>query len=198
MKKLLILFVWLIIASCHSDKTEEYSHEVKLINNWGTVKLILPTDFDTSFAWLHISDCKCCDQQKYRIQRSTEEISMENGWFTKGEADTFNRLTIRHPPNIDCFKNFHVDTATLTHMIERNEALDPKIKTQYKSIEKINNRLFAILGFTNDYPIKDTKTLLALTGKDSIYLEFKYESNIPNSIHSIDSMLKYLRTVKID
>ena len=55
---------------------------VKLVDSLGSVELIIPKCYDTSFEWTDYSDCgKLCDKIKYRYQPKYLPISKESGYL---------------------------------------------------------------------------------------------------------------------
>src|SRR5687767_8758222 len=97
-----------IFASCDHPK-KPYIEEltwpirtVKLDNDLGVLTIRLPEEFDTFLRWHHVSDCRCCGSQKYRIQNSQFPVAMENGFFYKNYPDSSYSLTISHSEHEDC------------------------------------------------------------------------------------------------
>ena len=105
--RLFIIAISIIMVSCNDTykdgslqalSEDSKSVQLKLIDSLGTITLSIPLRYDTSFSWVHRSDCgKPCDEQKYRFQPKILPITKESGWGWLGELkDSIGRLTISH------------------------------------------------------------------------------------------------------
>lgn len=172
--------------------------EVKLADSLGQITLKIPSIYDTSFTWIHYSDCgKPCDEHKYRFQVKSLPIVKESGWMSNNSViGPLNQLTIshsRHTPFFDgdTSKNIKRHSYLLSELV--SEKLNPPVI--FDTIQKIDGRYISIFAMKVSDSLEHQKVLAITTIRSNI-IKFTFEliqkekdssSNdfIPESIKSV-------------
>ena len=140
MRKILILSL-ATLAGCHLSENKNIvppetskTHVVNLKGGLGTISLALPARYDTTFTWIHYSDCGApCEVRKYRFQPKTLPVNMENGYFYKTLQDSVEQFTIVHNPYIpagDSDKTDNRDFIISFHDHKKFDIIhDPRLRT---------------------------------------------------------------------
>ena len=210
---LLAIAISVVIASCNDtskDGSLQASPEssktvqLKLIDSLGAITLSIPLRYDTSFSWVHRSDCgKPCDEQKYRFQPKTLPITKESGWVWLGELkDSIDRLTISHTG----YFPFHDgDTAKdlVRHSHLKEELLaDPNNPAIiFDTIQKINDRYYSIFAM-DKADSQQVKKVFAVTTIRNNEIRFQYEllnkKNDSIAKDFIRKSIELLKTIHIE
>ena len=128
---------------------------LKLPDSLGSVEILIPNRYDTSFSWTHYSDCTGCGWRKYRFQPKLLPIFEESGWIWQDLLDSVDRFTISHSDYTDTlsWKNKLLDSTLLKRFITaRHEMLlemaksDPKMRlVTADTVQQINGSWFSII-----------------------------------------------------
>lgn len=72
------------------------SHAIFIHDSLGYINLFLPEAYDTTFSWVHFSDCYGCAQMKVRFQSECLDVYQENGFHGGAleRPDSIDQLTI--------------------------------------------------------------------------------------------------------
>jgi hypothetical protein len=186
MNRLFIVVLLVLLISCSDISVDKGSRQlpensktvqVQLINSLGMVTLSVPLRYDTSFSWIHYSDCgKPCDEQKYRFQPKALRVTNESGWLWLGEPkDSVERFTISHTRDFpfndgDTAKNIVRHNHIKAQLLSNPESL-PII---FDTIQKINGRYFSIIEMAK-YDTLQSKKVLAVTTIKNNVIRFQYE-----------------------
>jgi hypothetical protein len=156
LKRFFIFLFLLLFISCNDIVKGKDNHQltedskavqVQLIDSLGIIALSVPLQYDTSFSWIHYSDCgKPCDEQKYRFQPKVFPVLKETGWIWDEPKDSIERFTISHT----LYFPFHEgDTAkNLERHSRLKESLfsnQDKLSIVFDTVQKINDRYFSII-----------------------------------------------------
>lgn len=183
----LLKFLFLsLLISCNDVAKDKDTHplpenskpvQVQLVDSLGIITLSVPLRYDTSFSWIHYSDCgKPCDEQKYRFQPKELPITKESGWIWLGEPkDSIDRFTISHSSHVpfhdgDTAKNF-----ARHHHLKEQLMRDPQsLPIVFDTIQKINDRYFSIIGVEKFDTLYSRKVVAVTTIKSNV-IKFQYE-----------------------
>src|SRR5450631_679302 len=153
----ILIFLVLLLAACDVSEnkiTRPENSKTQMINlegGLGVVSLSLPVRYDTTFTWIHYSDCGApCEKRKYRFQPKSLPVNMENGYFYKTLKDSVEQFTIVHNPYIpigDSDNTDNRDFITSFHDHEKFEIThNPTLRfIKSDTIEKIGDRYFSII-----------------------------------------------------
>jgi hypothetical protein len=211
MKKLLLFLSISLIVSCIDNSVEQNAREVtenskviqlNLIDSLGTVSFSVPVRYDTTFSWIHRSDCgKPCDEQKYRYQSKTLPIIKEDGWAWSGPMEPVERLTISHTLY---FPFYNGDTAM---SVLRLNALKGRLSDDpfnppivFDTIEKIHDRYYCIVVMDTSGSVQSKKVVAVTTIKSNeITFSFELKTAKHDSISKnfIKSSLDLIKTIRI-
>ena len=217
MKRILV-FSFLFILACHNISEHTSSgtppeiskpHKVTLEEGLGVVSLSLPARYDTTFSWIHYSDCgQPCERRKYRFQPKSLPVYPETGYHYKQLEDSIEQFTIVHSPYIpvnDSDDTNNQSFITSFHDHKKFEIThNPSLRViKSDTIEKIGDRYFSIIIID----IADTarsvfsKKVLSTTTirRGTIDFNFEWLGTQKNSISEkfIEEATYYLRTVRI-
>lgn len=177
--------------------------ELQLIDSLGQVNLSVPLRYDTSFSWVHYSDCgKPCNEQEYRFQPKNLPLIKESGWMWTEPKDSVDRLTISHSMDYpfhdgDTAKNI-VRHAHLKEQLISNPQNPPII---FDTIQKINGRYFSIIAMEKSDSVQ-IKKVLAVTTIKSNEIKFLYElltrKNDSISKNFIKNSIDLIKTIRIN
>jgi len=211
-----ILFsVFLLLAACHDADIKttppepSKTHVINLEGGIGVISLSLPSRYDTSFTWIHYSDCgQPCEKRKYRFQPKILPVYMETGFHYKPLSDSIEQFTIVHnpyispsdsdkPDNRDFIISFHDHKKFyITH--------DPALRTiKSDTIEKIGDRYFSIIVIdkydtaTAEYSKKLLSTTTIKRGTIDFNFELLSKKNDSLTENFIDEAKYYLRSIRI-
>lgn len=211
MNRLFIIILATFFISCNdvAEKKGTYllpdnskALKVQLLDSLGIINFSVPPRYDTSFSWIHYSDCgKPCDEQKYRFQPKELFLLKESGWIWTEPKDSIDRFTISHTLDYP----FH-DGDTAKNIVRHNH-----LKEQLKSnpqnppinsdtIQKINDRYFSIITMEKSDTVQ-VKKVLAVTTIKSNLIKFQYElltrKNDSISKNFIKNSLNLIKTIRI-
>jgi hypothetical protein len=205
-----ILFLGLLV-SCNDPSIDKDSSQlpaksktvdVQLIDSLGTINLSVPLRYDTSFSWVHYSDCgKPCNEQKYRFQTKDLPLIKESGWMWTEPKDSVDRFTISHTLDYpfhdgDTVKNI-VRHNHLKEQLTSNPGNPPII---FDTIQKINDRYFSIITMEKSDSVQVRKVLAATTIKNNL-IKFQYElltrKNDSISKSFIKNSINLIKTIRI-
>ena len=215
MRKLLF-FAVILLAACHPSENKNITppeaskkQVVNLAGGLGTVTVSLPERYDTSFTWIHYSDCGApCEKRKYRFQPKVLPVNLENGYFYKTLVDSVDQFTIVHNPYIaaeDSDKTDNRDFIISFHDHKKFDIIhDPRLRMiKSDTIEKIGDRYFSIIVIDMFDSAKKvySKKLLSTTTIKRGTIDFNFElatrqkDSLTNNF--IDNAKYYLRTIHI-
>lgn len=181
----LLILLTLLGSACTQHPTSEntklvpeFSRKVqlRLVDSLGVVNVSVPDRYDTSFRWVHYSDCGMpCNEVKYRFQPKALPINKETGWIYSEPNDSIDQFTVMHSQHI----TFSADDTL------RNDIRHARLKDQLKSdsqnlpivfdtILNINDRYFSIIAMEKSDSIFH-KRVLCVTTIQSNVVTFKYE-----------------------
>ena len=185
MNSYVFILSFLILVSLHDTSIRNdhiyYNNgkkvQIQLVDSLGTITLVIPERYDTSFSWIHRSDCgKSCDLQKYRFQPKYYPIVKESGWYWTEEAtDSVDRLTISHSRYIpfsdgDTARNIGLHA----HFKTQLSYTDPGMKIILDTILRINDRYFSIYEMERSDSIF-VRELVAITTIKNNPVRFNYK-----------------------
>ncbi len=210
MNRLYIIIFFVFFTSCNdvTDKQATSQHpegskaiQVRLIDSLGMINLSIPLRYDTSFSWVHYSDCgKSCDEQKYRFQSKNLRLLKESGWIWQEAKDSVDRFTISHTLDFP----FHdIDTAKniLIHNNLKGQILSNDVSTSlvFDTIEKINDRYFSIIAIQKSDTLQ-LKKVFAVTTIKSNQIKFQFEllthNNDSINKNFIKNSINLIRTIR--
>ena len=175
----------------------------------GTISLALPARYDTTFTWIHYSDCGApCEKRKYRFQPKTLPVNMENGYFYKTLQDSVEQFTIVHNPYIpvgDSDKTDNRDFIISFHDHKKFDIIhDPRLRLiKSDTIEKIGDRYFSIIVIDKFDSAKAeySKKLLSTTTIKRGTIDFNFELATKRKDSLTDNFINnakyYLRTIRV-
>ena len=211
-----LFFLVLLLAACNISEIKTSPPEVskkaviKLKDGLGVVSLLLPARYDTTFSWIHYSDCGApCEKRKYRYQPRNLPVYMETGFHYKPLNDSIEQFTIVHNPYIfpgDSDKTDNKDYIISFHDHKKFYIThDPTLRTiKWDTIEKIGDRYFSVIVIDNyDTATSEySKKLLSSTTikRGTIDFDFELLSKKRDSLtkNFIDDAKYYLRTIRIE
>jgi len=214
----ILIFSLFVMAGCHFSENKTYPalppetskiQVIHLANGIGTISVSLPVRYDTTFTWIHYSDCGApCEKRKYRFQPKILPINPETGYFYKTLKDSVEQFTIVHNPYIspgDSDNTDDKDYITSFHDHKKFYVIhDPTLRTiKSDTIEKIGDRYYSIIIIDNYDTATSTyiKKLLSTTTikKGTIDFNFELTSKRKDSLTEkfIDKAKYYLRTIRI-
>ncbi|MFT3982215.1 MAG: hypothetical protein QM687_17225 [Ferruginibacter sp.] len=177
--------------------------QVHLVDSLGMIGLSVPISYDTSFSWIHYSDCgKPCDEQKYRFQPKTLSIVKETGWYSKESlTDPINRLTISHSSFIRLQGGtMRTDSIRHKHLMEQltSDPVNPPII--FDTMQEINDRYYSIIVMEKSDTLFSKKILASTTIKNNV-VKFQYELLTKKNDSITDSFIKnsikLIKTIRI-
>jgi len=211
----ILIFLVLLLAACDVSEnkiTRPENSKTQMINlegGLGVVSLSLPVRYDTTFTWIHYSDCGApCQKRKYRFQPKLLPVNMENGYFYKTLKDSVEQFTIVHNPYIpigDSDNTDNRDFITSFHDHKKFEITHNPMLRFIKSdtIEKIGDRYFSII-VIDKYDTASAEFLKKLLSTTTIRrgtIDFNFEllSKKKSLLTEkfIDEAKYYLRTIRI-
>lgn len=218
MKNFLIFFV-LLFASCNhisennipppAAPEDSKTQVINLEGGLGSVSLSLPVRYDTTFTWIHYSDCgKPCEKRKYRFQPKILPVYPETGYHYKPLNDSIEQFTIIHNPYLAAGDSDNTDNQsfiTSFHDHKKFEIIhDPALhKIKSDTIEKIGDRYFSIIviDMYDTAKVQYSKKLLSTTTLKTGTIDFNFDllSKQKDSLTEkfIDKAKYYLRTIRI-
>jgi hypothetical protein len=212
MRRCLILSVFLLACNyIAKDATPEPSNikVINLQNGLGIVSISLPVRYDTTFTWIHYSDCgRPCEKRKYRVQPKALPIFRENGYRPKLLNDSIEQFTIVHNPYIPPGDIDNPDNQQFISLFHDHKKYDithnPDIREiRSDTIEKIGDRYFSIIVVDKYDTAKAqySKKLLSTTTIRKGTIDFNFELLTKQSSlateNFIDNAKYYLRTIRI-
>lgn len=217
MKNVLWYSVFLI-AACHSPApknslTQEIPPNskkvsIELKDSISLITLYLPERYDTTFSWIHYSDCgRVCEKRKYRYQPKSLPIIMETGYFYERPADSVDQFTIVHNPYIspkDLDNTNNKKFIMQFHDHKKWDIIhDPYLKTVTSdTIEKIGDRYFSIIIIDTYDSTKKiyAKRVISSTSLRNSTIDFDFELLTRNkdslTTNFINDSKQYLRTIR--
>ena len=217
MRNILIASLFLL-AACNNvqevkpslPSVPENSKTEKIIleGDLGVVTLSLPVRYDTTFTWIHYSDCgKPCEKRKYRFQPKTLPVYPETGFRYKRLGDSIDQFTIIHNPYLMAGDSDNPGNKSFImsyHDHKKWDIIHDPFFRQIKSdtIEKIGDRYFSIIVIDRyDTANKQYfKKLLSTTTFKKGAIDFNFElltkQKDPLTENFIENAKKYLRTIR--
>lgn len=190
--------------------TEDFTAcEIKLADSLGTVNINLPARYDTSFTWIHYSDCgKPCDNIKYRFQPAMLKIVKESGWIWENSPkDSIERFTIFHSGYFPFGnKNDSLIISSYHGLRKKNINQEPfNYPIKSDTIEKIGNHFFSIItmdAYDSTFGLH-AKKLLATTNikNNPVYFDFELltkQAGATITENFLHNAYAYLRSIRID
>ncbi|MBO9732837.1 MAG: hypothetical protein J7623_29610 [Chitinophaga sp.] len=192
MRIILNLIIVLLITACQSSKGPSRNTTLKLKDNRGTIRMNLPTAWDTSFQWIHYGDCGLpCNKIKYRFQSKAFPVALENGWFYEDfQKDSVEQLTVIQ----EALKQTTTDTLVALRSFRSNVKKSFLIENAHAqfvldTIQQVGRHLIAVVGVAQKshdgslqyYDID----ALAILKRDGVLFEFKFLSKKGQSGESL-------------
>jgi hypothetical protein len=176
--------------------------QVQLVDSLGMVNFSVPLRYDTTFSWVHHSDCgKPCDEQKYRFQPKELPLIKESGWIWTEPKDSVERFTISHTMDFP----FH-EGDTTKNTIRHNHLKEQLISNPqnppiiFDTIQKINGRYYSIFVMEKSDTLQSKKVLAVTTIKSNL-IKFQYElltrKNDAISKDFIKKSIDLIKTIRI-
>ncbi|NML40262.1 hypothetical protein HHL17_23885 [Chitinophaga sp. G-6-1-13] len=212
MKYLLPFVALFLLAACDETKKDEplpphaKMVQLQLADSLGIITMAVPERYDTSFSWIHYTDCgDPCADRKYRFQPKGLRIFQESGFYTKiSLTDTIDKFTIKHPLVIRHYRetdtsiNAHISYLREQKIVIKKMGISDKLV--FDTIQKINDRYYTIT-VLNYSDSQQRKEVSAFTIISEAPVEFKYEllSAKKDSItdNFIPEALSLIKTIRI-
>jgi hypothetical protein len=218
--KFFLIFPVVLLAACNNFSEnnttpltapeDSKTQKVTLEGGLGIVSVSLPARYDTTFSWVHYSDCgKPCEKRKYRFQPKILPVYPESGFVYKTLNDSVEQFTIVHNPYIpveDSDKTDNQSFITFFHDHKKFEIThNPALREiKWDTMEKIGDRYFSIIIIDKYDSAKAqySKRLLSTTTLRRGTIDFNFDllSKQKDSLTEkfIDNAKYYLRTVRIE
>ncbi len=187
MKKLLsaILVSCLLTGCSQGYNTDQKMKKLTLQNNLGEVNFDLPTYFDTSFTWLHTTECgDPCADVKYRFQNKHLPVFKETGFSFDPLKDSVCQLTIVHPKVMKPLALADSSLPAQYLFAMKKEVLAGSVnKFIYDTVIKRGDKNFAVIGYEVPDSINHTniKILRSATAIKGNMLQFNFEMRCKNN-----------------
>ncbi|MBC9909180.1 hypothetical protein [Chitinophaga varians] len=186
MKYLLPFVAMFLLAACRETKREAplppHSRMVQqqLADSLGIITMAVPERYDTSFSWIHYSDCSSCHECKYRFQPKVLQMEQESGFFGREHSDTIDEFTIVHPSKM---RQFNEDTSGNGHLLYLRDVMAVAKKSGVMNrlvvdtIQEIDDRYYTITAFdySNYSDSLQHKEIEAFTVISGVPVWFKYK-----------------------
>ncbi len=181
MKKLVaIIITACILNGCGKvPNTVDTRQKLTLENNLGEVYFKLPEYYDTSFSWVHTSECgDPCADVKYRYQNKQLPIFKETGFSFAPLKDSVCQLTIVHSK---VMKPLAIADSSLPaqYLFAMKKEISAGRATifVYDTVIKKDGKNFAVIGYevldtVNNTMIKVLRSATAIKGN---MLQFVFE-----------------------
>jgi hypothetical protein len=210
-----LIFPVLSLAACRVSEnkiTPPENSKTQVINlerGLGVVSLSLPVRYDTTFTWIHYSDCGApCEKRKYRFQPKTLPVNMENGYFYKTLKDSVEQFTIVHNPYIPVGDSDNTDDKSFITSFHDHKKFEITYNHALRfikshTIKKIVDHYFSIIVINKYDTVKAeySKELLSTTTIKRGTIDFNFEllTKQKDSLAEkfIDEAKYYLRTIRI-
>lgn len=209
MKYLLPFVALFLLVACQPAKKDEplppHSRmvQIALADSLGLITMAVPERYDTSFSWIHYSDCSDCHERKYRFQPKVLRMEQESGFLGIERSDTMDKFTIRHPFKI---RRFGEDTSRDNHVSYlRNVKIEAKKdgvmdRLLVDTIQKIDDRYYTITAFDylDSLQYKEVEAF-TLISEVPVWFKFKLLSGKKDSItdNFIPEALSMIKTIRI-
>lgn len=211
MNRLLLIISVVLFTGCNDVVNDGNGYQLpanskvvdlQLIDSLGKISFSIPLTYDTSFSWIHQSDCgKPCDKQKYRFQSKKNSVIKETGFLWPEVKDSVESFTIIHS------MDFPFRDGDTSKRIIRYEKLKEQIKSDplnapviLDTIEKINDRYFFIIAMERS-GVLQYKKVIAITTIKNNEIQFQYElltkRNDSLAKKFINNSLNLLKTIRI-
>ena len=211
----ILIFSFLFISACNylsKEKTppeKSKTEKINLTDGLGSVSVLLPVRYDTTFTWIHYSDCgQPCEKRKYRFQPKDLPVNPETGYFYKIPNDSIEQFTIVHNPYIPVNDSDNTDDHDFIYSFHDHKKYEvthnPTLRIiAADTIEKIGDRYFSIIVIDKYDSAKKqySKKLLSTTTIRRGTIDFNFElltkRNDSLTKKFIDNAKYYLRTIRI-
>lgn len=206
-----IIFLGLVISCNDVSKSEDKRQlpqnskitEVRLIDSLGTITFSIPSRYDTTFSWVHYSDCgKPCDEQKYRFQSKLLPIIKESTWLWSKPKDSIERITISHK------KDFPFRDGDTARNLIKHERIKEKLISNpenspmiFDTIQKINGRYFSIYEMAKSGLLQSRIVIAVATIKNNdIFFQYELLTRKKDSITTnfIKNSIDLIKTIHIE
>jgi hypothetical protein len=162
---------------------------IRLEDSLGEVRLTIPVDFDTSFRWIHHSDCSSCGYKKYRLQPRSLPVHKESGWFYDLPKDSVEQLTVSYHQKVEIRNGTSENTIWDLHAAAKQEldAFTLSNKPICDTFLLVRNRPVSIVAFRGQDTSKryQTASVTASTTIKGNAVRFSYQLATKNN----DSLL---------
>jgi hypothetical protein len=182
MNRYLLTAIVVSLISCKNTAVKEEKvansirREVVLDDSLGIVTFDSPIRYDTTFSWIHISDCTPCHYHKYRVQSKSYPIIKESGWMWEHARDSIDRFTITHS-NL-YFPTYGSDSirdiVSHKHFKEKLLSDERNLKITFDTLYKINDRDFSVVVMEKEDSIH-YQSVFASTSINNNEVKFSYE-----------------------
>jgi hypothetical protein len=211
-----LIFSFLFLSACNNNTNKTTppgkvkTQKINLTGGLGTISISLPARYDTTFTWIHYSDCgQPCEKRKYRFQPKALPANAETGYFYKTLKDSVEQFTIVHNPYIPASDSDNTDDKefiTSFHDHKKFEVThNPALRDiASDTIEKIGDRYFSIIVIDKYDTAKNeySKKLLSTTTIRRGTVDFNFELLTKRKDSLTQNFIKdakyYLRTIRID
>jgi hypothetical protein len=202
MKNFIIIILFTFFGSCNYTATtnippasNDKPWEIKLANNLGTVKIVLPKHLDTLFSWTQYSDCgDGCALLDYRIQPKVLPIFKDNGFMYFPLKDSVEQFTIKHSKLNYAWQM--ADTSLVPFLMAKLKSEAAKYPSDNYLIDtviEIDNRLLPVIAFATFDTVNKTTTQYLNTAiplkENLLRLFFEYRKNYNDT--SSKTFIKY-------
>lgn len=222
MIKLIVLGLIILLAGCKEPENlprQLTSLVDKYGDTLGIVSCVMPEEFDTTYKWVHTSDCTCCDAVKYRSHSRKYKAITEDGFLHDSHLDSGFYFTISHYTHIACdtskehfYKDSEATSAAYNKRFEQNirelEELGGT-KVIFDTGRVINKNLYNIFYFTEKdyYKVQENdsailknitfNTVSATTTYKDRRVSFTAKSNVHNRDSFYLLAMNMMKTIKI-
>jgi hypothetical protein len=183
-------------------KLEGVERIMKLKNNLGELRIIVPSFYDTVIQWTDRSDCYSCGYEKYRFQIKNNPIALERGIIWKGDpSDSVDDITISHSIVRYSLSSDSQISDRDHRRIVHEYALDLRFYPIVSdTLMKIGSRLYS-LSFSKSYDSSKALFKKAVIGAtlvhgEEVFIQFKKWSRSPIREDYFERSLGILESIK--
>lgn len=199
--RVIIAVLLLCFFACRpKPPSDMVARKIELINNLGTIELMLPARMDTFCSWVSVSCTKCDDRQQFRYADTDYDLALETGFFNLDIPDSAYQFTVSQNTRPECFEV--PDTFINARFIEDWE-IQERLKNKqgeiyFLGLENYDGRDFAVMANKSSKEDMNAINLCAYTVVNGQLVGLVYSCFAVNCDGFVEQMKLSLETIEIN
>jgi hypothetical protein len=199
--RVIIAVLLLYFFACRpKPPSDMVPRKIELINNIGTIELMLPAQMDTFCSWVNMSCTQCLDKQQFRYADTDYDVILETGNFNFDSPDSAYQFTVSQDTRVKCFEvqDTFINARFIENWEKGQRMNNQDVEIYFSGLENYDGRNFAVMANRTSSMDMNAINLSAYTVVNGQLICLAYSCLATNCDGFVEQMKLSLETIEIN